>query len=145
MTEQYVGSIIEIVIFSSTEQTEQTTTASVDHLLHASLISKTLVDRLRVRYEENERPPVEDQQRRVHHPLGYVELNLHRSDVPKSQPETFLVVDSVATVVLRAAAVPREKESSVLTLGLEPQTEGMLVFYLRRLQLWRTFLQSSGC
>lgn len=124
MTQQYAESRIDIIVFSNLEQTEEITKASVDASLPISLISRGLVNRLRVRYEEYRHGPFEDQQNHIHNPLGEVELHLHRSDVAKSQPENFLVVDSIDTVVLRATAVPRKKESNVLTLGLEPQNEG---------------------
>ena len=127
MAQEYPESCIDIVVFSSTEQSEESTKAWVDDSLPASLISKSLVDRLGVRYAEHQYDAVADQPQKTHSPLGHVELHLHRSDVPKSQPETFWVVDTIASVVLRRAAVPRKKESNVLTLGLEPQTEGTIL------------------
>ena len=126
MTLQNAGYQVNITVFASEAQTEENTTAVVDNFLPVSLIAKDLVRRLQVRYEEHRQGPVEDSQKRIHNPLGCVELHLHRSDVPKSRLETFYIVDSVKTVVLRTAAVPEREESNVLTLGLEPQTEGMM-------------------
>lgn len=125
MTPKDAASRIEITVFASEAQTEESTTALVDNSLPVSLIARGLVHRLNVRYEEYRQSPVEDSQKELHNPQGHVELYLHRSDVPKSRLETFYIVDSVKTVVLRTAAVPEKEESNVLTLGLEPQTEGM--------------------
>ena len=124
MTPQDAGSHVEITVFASEAQTEASTIAVVDNLLPVSLIARDFVHRLQVRYEEHRQDPVEDSRKELHKPLGCVELYLHRSDVPKSRLEKFYIVDSVKTIVLRTASVPEREDSTVLTLGLEPQTEG---------------------
>jgi len=118
-------STIEINIFSNGEAAGDLPGVPVDKSLQACLISKSLVNRLRVSYEATPGSTVTDATGRTHTVIGKVELRWNRRDSAKSHPQRFLVVDSLPThVILGASALPKSRESDVHPTGVGPQSEG---------------------
>ena len=118
---------ISITVFGDTEETEESTIAQVDNALQVSLISRAMVERLRVYYEYNppRYGPITDSRNRTHRPVGETKLRWHRNGSPKSHPHVFRIVDGLTPdVILGATALPKGKENDVSTLGLSRQTDG---------------------
>ena len=95
---------IKINIFGNKEVAEALPAVPVDKTLQASLVSKSLVNRLSVPYEGTPASTVTDSTGRKHTVMGKVELRWHRSDSTKSQTQRFSVVDSLATDVILGAS-----------------------------------------
>ena len=123
---------VAITVFGDTEETEEDTMAAVDNTLQISLISKAMVDRLRVSYkcEPSQHEPITDSTGRTHRPISQTKLRWHKSGKAKSHPHVFHIVDGLTpSVVLGATAVPSTRENDVGTLGLSKKTDGKRIFH----------------
>ena len=93
------------------------------------MISKSVLARLGVAYEQCHERLVTDSYKKVHPPVGKIDLRWHETNKAKSFLETFFVVESMnPSVVLGGRAIldaNQGKEHEIHTLGLKRQTAGM--------------------
>ena len=133
-------SSIDITVFVDNDEKEESTRALVDPKLPSSIISKALVEKLQPGWRPSQQPLIKDSQGKAYSPIGQVELNWHRKDVPKTNQQTFFVVDLPDTsVVFGANAVPPESGPPISALGLKPQTDGMTDY------IYRPYTHLSTC
>ena len=117
---------IDITLYGDVEEKEETIRARVDTGLAISIISKTLTEKLQVKLKPSGQGPVTDSRGVTFSAVGETSLNWHRKDVPKTNEQTFFVVDLPGSfVIFGANALSLSKGFPIQTLGLKPQTDGM--------------------
>lgn len=117
---------IDITLFGDEGEIEVELKARVDTALSISIVSKSLINRLRTKSQPSQGRSVRDSRGKLHAPIGRVDLLWHRKAVPKTNQQTFFVVDSSdEAVIFGANAVPPEDFPSIQPVGLGKQSEGM--------------------
>ena len=112
---------MEVVIFSRSG-VKASIRAKVEETLLYSVISKSMLDHMRLSYSPSQQGPAKDSENKVYSPIGEVNLRWHKEDRVKSFAETFYVVDTaVWLVILGKTAIPQvinSRADQIHTLGL---------------------------
>ena len=135
---------INVTIFSDMVEKEESLTADVDRVLPVSVISKGLAEKLGAQLAASTQAPVKNSEGKLFSPVNQTMLLWHRKDVPKTNTQSFQVVDVAGNFVVFGADAQSCKVSSPIhTLGLKPQNEGWFPSQVKDQQLIALMLQEE--
>ncbi|KAL8819250.1 MAG: hypothetical protein Q9223_002281 [Gallowayella weberi] len=93
-----------IVLFPRSGNTSEEVHADVDKTLSHNLLSKTVLDRLKLQCTPCQAAPLTDKKGRNHIPIGQIELVWHKPDYHEEHTEIFYVVKSgLPDVILKGS------------------------------------------
>lgn len=120
---------MSVTLFPRATESHVDIHATVDKVMLISIISRGVLDQLRVDYTPCQNIEETDERGASHRPFGMVELQWNKEGIALQYPETFYIVESSNMIVIfgrSALSKLIEDEGGAYPLGLGKQTPGMV-------------------
>lgn len=121
---------VDVTLFPGDVESEVEVHADFDESLGVSIISRPVLQRLKVGCEPCNDVEEEDASGTMYRPFGSIKLYWHKEGIAKQFPETFYVIESDTEIVKfgkTASSVCQEISGGAYPLGLRKQTAGTIL------------------